>query len=169
MRDFELGERFALITCPFNALQHMYENEDLTRALTQIKAHLEEGGLLIFDVLFPDLEYLNRPPFQRFKGVDFKHPTWGVSYNYSEQSAYDPVRQLNHMFLRYERVDPPIGEPHEAPEHHEIQLSHRYLFPRELEALLQRAGFLAQCLDLVAGGRAGRVTGQAALTGRRGA
>jgi hypothetical protein len=30
---------------------------------------------------------------------------------------------------------------------------------------LQRAGFLAQRLDLVAGGRAGRVTGQAALTG----
>jgi len=35
--------------------------------------------------------------------------------------------------------------------------------------LLQRAGFLAQCLDLVAGGRAGRVTGQAALTVRRSA
>jgi hypothetical protein len=34
---------------------------------------------------------------------------------------------------------------------------------------LQRAGFLAQRLDLVAGGRAGRVTGQAALTVRRGA
>ena len=31
--------------------------------------------------------------------------------------------------------------------------------------LLQRAGFLAQCLDLIARGRAGRVTGQAALTG----
>ena len=40
----------------------------------------------------------------------------------------------------------------------------------ELERLLghdflQRAGFLAQRLDLIAGGRAGRVTGKAALSG----
>ncbi len=35
--------------------------------------------------------------------------------------------------------------------------------------LLQRAGFLAQCLDLVAGGRTGCVTRQAALTVRLGA
>jgi hypothetical protein len=40
----------------------------------------------------------------------------------------------------------------------------------ELECLLgdhflQRAGFLTQRLDLVARGRAGRVTGQAAFTG----
>jgi hypothetical protein len=35
--------------------------------------------------------------------------------------------------------------------------------------LLQGAGFLAERLDLVAGSRTGRVTGQAALTVRRGA
>jgi len=140
MRSFELGELFPLITCPFNALQHMYETEDIERALAQIKAHLAPGGLFVFDVLFPDLEYLNRPPFQRFKGIDFKHPTWGCLYNYSEQSAYDPVRQLNHMFLYYELVDPQ-GAPEGAPEHHKIQLSHRYIFPQELDSLLKRAGF----------------------------
>jgi hypothetical protein len=35
--------------------------------------------------------------------------------------------------------------------------------------LLQRAGLLAQRLDLVTGGRTGRITGQAAFTVRRGA
>lgn len=141
MRSFDLGERFSLITCPFNVLQHMYENEDWEQALARVKAHLAPGGLFIFDILFPDLEYLNRPPFQRFRGIDFKHPTWGCVYNYSEQSAYDPVRQLNHMFLYYEKVDPDGLAPAEAPDEHKIQLSHRYVFPQELESMLQRAGF----------------------------
>ena len=140
MRDFDLGERFELITCPFNALQHMYTHADVSAALERVKAHLAPGGRFIFDVLFPDLEYLNRPAFQRFKGVNFKHPTWGATYNYSERSAYDPVQQLNHMFLEYERVEPPIGEPSSAPETHQIQLSHRYFFPQELDLILANAG-----------------------------
>jgi len=141
MRDFDLGERFRLISCPFNALQHMYSSEDVAAALGRVRAHLAPGGLFVFDVLFPDLEYLNRPSFQRFKGVDFTHPTWGAVYNYSERSAYDPVRQLNHMFLEYERVSPPQGQESSAPATHRIQLSHRYFFPQELELILANAGF----------------------------
>ena len=76
-----------------------------------------------------------------FQGVDFEHPTWNATYNYSEQSAYDQVRQLNQIWFYYERVDPPIGEPSDAPEHHCIQLSHRYYFPQELSLLLEVCGF----------------------------
>ena len=141
MRSFDLGERFPLITLPFNALQHMYTHEDAQACLSRVHAHLEPGGLLIFDVLMPDFEYLNRPAFARFQGVDFKHPTWGATYNYSEQSAYDHLRQLNQVWFYYDRIDPPLGVPSDAPEHHSIQLSHRYYFPQELSLLLKVCGF----------------------------
>jgi SAM-dependent methyltransferase len=141
MRSFELGEQFSLITCPFNALQHMYTNEDFGRCMERIKHHLAPGGLFLFDVLLPDVEYLSRPPYQRHAGVHFKHPTWGAVYQYSEQTAYDPARQLNHVWLHYDRVDPAIGEPCDAPEYHCIQLSHRCFFPLEIEMLLSHHGF----------------------------
>lgn len=141
MRTFELGETFPLISLPFNALQHMYTLEDARACLKTVHEHLQPGGLLVFDVLMPDFEYLNRPAFARFQGVDFKHPTWGATYNYSEQSAYDHLRQLNQVWFYYDRVDPPIGEPSEAPEHHSIQLSHRYYYPQELALLLEVSGF----------------------------
>ena len=141
MRAFALGETFPLITLPFNALQHMYTIEDAKACLRCVHDHLQEGGLMIFDVLMPDFEYLNRPSFARFQGVDFRHPTWGATYNYSEQSAYDHVRQLNQVWFYYDRVDPPLGEECDAPEHHSIQLSHRYYYPQELALLLDVCGF----------------------------
>ena len=141
MRHFDLGERFPLITLPFNALQHLYTHQDARACLEKVHQHLLPGGALIFDVLMPDFEYLNRPSFAIFQGIDFKHPTWGATYNYSEQSAYDHLRQLNQIWFHYERVDPPIGEPSDAPETHRIQLSHRYYYPQELELLLEVTGF----------------------------
>lgn len=141
MRSFDLGERFPLVTLPFNALQHLYSHEDARACLRCIHKHLEPGGALIFDVLMPDFEYLNRPSYAIFQGVDFKHPTWDATYTYSEQSAYDHLRQLNQMWFHYDRVDPPLGAPSEAPETHRIQLSHRYYFPQELDLLLTISGF----------------------------
>ena len=159
MRHFSLGERFELITCPFNALMHLYRSEELLACLARVSEHLAPGGLFLFDVLFPDLEYLTRSPLTRHPGVDFKHATYEATYNYSEQSAYDPVNQINQMWLHYERVAPPLS-PAEAeatlyaseggervalddgpPARFTIQLSHRYYFPQELGQLLDRAGF----------------------------
>lgn len=141
MRTFELGESFSLITLPFNALQHLYTLEDARSCLQQVHAHLKPGGALILDVLRPDFAYLGRPAEAIFQGVNFKHPTWGATYRYSEQSAYDPLRQLNQIWFHYERTDPPPGVESEAPEYHCIQLSHRYYFPQELNLLLEISGF----------------------------
>jgi len=141
MRTFDLGEQFALISLPFNALQHLYSLSDARACLHQVYTHLKPGGTLIFDVLRPDFSYLARPADAHFQGIDFKHPTWNATYNYSEQSAYDQLRQLNQIWFHYERVDPAPGIPCEAPEYHCIQLSHRYYFPQELSLLLEISGF----------------------------
>jgi SAM-dependent methyltransferase len=142
MRTFNLEETFSVIGMPFNALQHMYTTEDALACLKQVHQHLTADGILVLDVLMPDFEYLNRSPHQRFAGIDFEHPTYPAIYNYSEQSAYDPVRQLNQMWLHYTRVKPaPNDTQCPYPKEYSIQLSHRYYFPMELNLLLETAGF----------------------------
>lgn len=138
MRRFAFDHRFEMIGCPFNAFQHLYTREDVEACLGSVRDALEPGGLFLFDVLLPDLDYLTRPPMKRFQGVRFKHPTYGVHYTYSEQSAYDPVRQINQMWFHYDRAD---DSDHEAPSYFCIQLSHRCFFPQELQALLHYNGF----------------------------
>lgn len=141
MRQFAFAERFPLVSCPFNAFQHMYTRDDAERCLAGVRAHLEPGGLFLFDVLMPDLEYLNRPAFKTYAGVRFKHPRHGCHFTYAEQTAFDVVSQLNQMRFLYERSDP--AEP--GPESYSVQLSHRYFFPQELEALLHYNGFRVLC------------------------
>lgn len=141
MRRFAFDERFALISCPFNAFQHMYTREDAEACLAAVRTHLAPDGLFLFDVLMPDLDYLNRPAFKTYAGVKFKHPRHGCHFTYAEQTAFDVVSQLNQMRFLYDRVDP----KEEGPESYSVQLSHRYFFPQELEALLHYNGFQVLC------------------------
>ena len=147
VRDFDLGQTFELITCPFNVLQHMYDNEDINQALCTLHRHLSDDGVLIFDILMPNFEFLSRDPATRFEGVYFEHPTWQATYQYSEQSAYDPVQQLNQMWLHYDRKDPLPHVECDAPLYHCIQLSHRYFYPQEMNNFLTQNQFeiLACC------------------------
>ncbi|MEE2644957.1 MAG: class I SAM-dependent methyltransferase [Myxococcota bacterium] len=158
MRTFTLERRFELISCPFNALQHLYRGEEVSACFERVLTHLAPGGLFIFDVLFPDLEYLLRSPLTRHPGVNFHHSTYDAVYNYSEQSAYDPIKQINQMWLHYERVDPPLTRAEAeavlyaseegafvqleegAPARFTLQLTHRCFFPQELTSLLRCAG-----------------------------
>ena len=150
MRNFDLGRKFGLISCPFNAFQHLYTHEDIERCLACVRDHLEPDGLFIFDVLMPDLEYFLRSPFKTYPGIEFKHPTHGVRYTYSERSAYDHVQQINQMWFQYDRIP---GEPAKGPESYVVQLSHRCFFPEELLGLLHYNGFevLSRLGDFEAG------------------
>lgn len=56
MRTFKLDKKFKLITIPFRPMQHMYQLEDQLAALKNISAHLDKGGVLVFDVFFPKLD-----------------------------------------------------------------------------------------------------------------
>ncbi|MEZ4466066.1 MAG: class I SAM-dependent methyltransferase [bacterium] len=44
MRDFDLGRTFPLITCPFNAFQHLYTRDDVARCLAMVRRHLAPGA-----------------------------------------------------------------------------------------------------------------------------
>ena len=149
MRQFNLEAQFDLITIPFNAFMHLYTLEDVDSCLTCVKQHLAEGGTLILDVLIPDLDYLTRSPFKRYEGITFQHPSFKEKYRYSEQSAYDPLTQVNQMWFFYDRIDPKGN----GPDSFCIQLSHRCFFPQELRRTLAYHGFevVTECGDFVPG------------------
>ena len=142
MRRFAFDHRFDLISCPFNAFQHLYDRRDALQCLNMVREHLAPEGRFAFDVLLPDLEYLVRPSHKRYPGVRFKHPTHGCFYRYSERSAYDPVRQINQMWFHYDRELDEGEYPATAkgPESFVIQLAHRCFYPEEMAGLLDQAG-----------------------------
>ncbi len=137
MRNFNLGRRFNLITIPFNAFMHLYTIADVDQCLDAVKRHLSPDGKLILDVLIPDLNYLTRSPFKKYEGITFTHPTFREKYRYSEQSAYNPLTQVNQMWFFYDRISP----KGKGPESFCIQLSHRCFFPQELRRILDQHGF----------------------------
>jgi SAM-dependent methyltransferase len=134
LRRFALGERFPLVICPFNALQHMYSRLDVEEALAAIKAHVAPGGRFAFDVLFPELGWLTRDPSRRWARTRFTHPGNGRRYEYSTSQSYDPIAQILHVRLHYRPLD---GKGREKI----VRLAHRQFFPQELSTLLAHAGF----------------------------
>jgi ubiquinone/menaquinone biosynthesis C-methylase UbiE len=49
MRSFDLGRGFDAVTCLFSSVGYLGSDDDLTRAIGAMAAHLEPGGVLIVD------------------------------------------------------------------------------------------------------------------------
>jgi SAM-dependent methyltransferase len=61
MRTFQLNRHFELALIPFRPLQHMLTLEDQIAALTNARRHLTTGGMLGFDVFFPNFGSFDQP------------------------------------------------------------------------------------------------------------
>jgi SAM-dependent methyltransferase len=139
MRSLPLAStlRVPLIVCPFNAFQHLYTQVDVAACLAEVRAHLPPTGRFAFDVLQPDLRWLTRSPEKRWARTRFKHPVTGVELEYTTNQTYEPISQIAHIRIYYERLDSPDGDRHLQV----VRLAHRQFFPAELEALLWSNGF----------------------------
>lgn len=135
MRRFALGARFPIVVMAFNAFEHLYTRVEVRECLERVRAHLEPGGRLIFDVQNPDLRWLSRDPHKRWARTRFTHPRTGQRMIYSTNHEYDPVSQIVVIRLYYEPAPGTRGKPEV------VTLSQRKFFPAELEALLDANGF----------------------------
>ena len=134
LRSLDLGERFPLVLAPFNVFQHLYDREDIERALACCHAHLEERGVLAFDVLVPDPDSLARDPARWFSSNAVTHPRDGRRYRYAEAFDYDHLAQVQTTTIRFrDKEDERIELFDKLPQ--------RQFFPAELEALLHYNGF----------------------------
>ncbi len=139
MRSLPLGRdlRVPLVVCPFNAFQHLYTHADVAACLGEVRALLSPTGRFAFDVLQPDLRWLTRSPTKRWARTRFKHPVTDEQLEYTTNQTYEPISQIAHIRIYYERLDSPDGDRHLRV----VRLAHRQFFPAELEALLWAGGF----------------------------
>jgi SAM-dependent methyltransferase len=91
MRAFRSNRKYALVTIPFRPLQHMYTVEDQIAALETAAFHLEDDGILAFNVFFPLFDRL----YSRI-GEEVLEMEW--------TDASDPSRMVQRYF-RKESLD----------------------------------------------------------------
>lgn len=132
MRTVRLGRRFPLVVAAFNTILHLTERTDFEQFFEGVRGHLSSGGRFVFDFSVPHADYLGADPRRTYGAPRFRHPKKGL-VRYRERFEYDTFRQVLLMELHFlpENGDPPWIVP----------LTHRQLFPREVEALLHYNGF----------------------------
>jgi hypothetical protein len=134
MRRLQLGRRFPLVICPFNAFLHLYTRSDVEAFLARAREHLTARGELVFDVSMPEPAELSRDPARAYASPRFRYPGERAGLvRYAERFDYDKLRQV--LFVSMEFSPATGGEPWMTP------LAHRQFYPQELEALLHYNGF----------------------------
>lgn len=145
MRNFDLGQRFNLVTLPFRPFQHLITPADQMACLDCIRRHLNPSGLLILDLFNPSIPALNTETGVEHEDVpEFEMPDGRRVVRKSRIKRRDYYSQVNEVELIY-LVTYPDGREERLVH----AFSMRYLFRYETEHLLARCGF--QVEDLYAG------------------
>jgi SAM-dependent methyltransferase len=132
MRRVKLEQTFPLVLVPFNGILHLYQRSDFEAFFACVRGHLAPAGRFVFDFSLPAPADLARDPERWFGAPRIRHPSTGELVRYDERFEYDPIRQL---LLVTTRFTPEGGRPWTVP------LTHRQVYPREMEALLHYNGF----------------------------
>ena len=140
MASFDLGRRFAAITCPFGGFQQLRTVEQQLACLDRCREHLLPRGTLVLDLPNPDPAPAAYAGEQAADGeataetvdwTDGRRIRWWVTV-----TGYERAEQRNECELTFE-VIAPGGATQRLTE----TISLRYVFRYELEHLLVRAGF----------------------------
>lgn len=138
MRTLRLEQKFNLIYLPFNTFLILKTVEDQLAVFEVVRGHLAPGGVFAFDMFVPLLNRLVTPlgPPQWGLEVDQTLGALGIRFQRDNAREVDPVRQLiiNTFRMREYRDNSLIRE-------WVSDLEITYVFPRELEHLVARAGF----------------------------
>jgi SAM-dependent methyltransferase len=138
MRTLRLEQRFKLIYLPFNTFLILRTVQDQLAVFDVVRRHLAPGGVFAFDIFMPLMERLVRPPGPSAWGleVDQTLGDLGIRFQRDNASEVDPIRQLiTNTFRMREYRDNVLTREWVS----DLQLT--YIFPRELEHLVARAGF----------------------------
>lgn len=131
-RTFQLGEQFALIIAPFNALMHLYSLNDQLAAMQNIRAHLAPGGQFVFDLYVPRFGRMNTV---RHEGETF-YSADGTRTDIFLVQRRDKLKQTvtTEYFADRVQVDGLLSRA-------TYTLTQRYYHRFEVEWLLRCAGF----------------------------
>jgi hypothetical protein len=137
MRDFTMPRRYALITIPFRAFQHLLTTADQIAALRCMREHLDPGGALVFNVFHPTFAKMVEPAPEPVLEREFAHPSSGLPVAMYVKRQLDHVNQI----LRAEREVVESDARGYAAQTHRDRFSMRWTWKPEMELLLGAAGF----------------------------
>jgi len=138
LRDVDLGERFALVTVPFRAVQHLDSTADHLRAFRNLGRHLAPGGRLVFDVFHPNPRFL----IQEWpESLQIEREEGGRKIRRYHKG--EPRRSVQHsrITMRWE-----IEDAAGVIENHSSTFVMRWFHRYEVEHLLARCGLEVEAL-----------------------
>ncbi len=145
MCDFDLGRRFALIIIPFRGFQEITDGEDQKRCLMTAFDHLLPGGMLVLDLIDPDLRYclpegdpesVELPLFRMPEGVGVQDSRLRIT---AMERTSDPLTQRFEEHWRFEEIDPSGNVLRCEDCWHHMRWVHR----SEMRLMLQISGFVS--------------------------
>jgi SAM-dependent methyltransferase len=152
MRSFSLDRLFRFICLPFNSMLLLTQPLERQSMLDRVREHLAPSGAFAFEIFTPDPARL--VPAEAWEvdiEVDAEDPRGEGTVHVVRENrrTFDYRAQVSHIEFRT-RVS--RGEVEVAAWEDELDIA--YIFPRELELLLERQGFR---VDDRFGGPDGRV------------
>jgi SAM-dependent methyltransferase len=132
MRNFSLHEKFDTCIAMFAVIGYVTDNEDVIKALKNIRSHLEPNSLLVFDV-WNGLSVMRNLPEVRVKKIE-KRNMKIVRIAVPNLRAFDHICEVNYTLFAMNKV---TNEYTEFDEKHIM----RFYFPQEIRFFLKEAGF----------------------------
>ncbi|MDT8861156.1 class I SAM-dependent methyltransferase [Alkalihalobacillus sp. MEB130] len=131
--NLRLDTTCSLIYTTGNSFQHFLTNESQNQLLQSIHSHLEDEGIFIFGTRFPNLEEL------------MKTNEWSSSYyNKTNQKVIEKHREIYHpltQILKCLTFKEILNNEGEVISVENERISLRFVFPMEMERLLNENGF----------------------------
>ena len=126
--ELDVPFKSSLIYMVGNSFQHFHTNLAQNQVLSSVWRQLEDGGIFIFGIRFPNAEELLQPPVEEYwkTYVDRSQMKEIDVYTISE---YDALQQIQHYTT--------IRRTKNSDEESRTHISLRYTYPQEMERLLE--------------------------------
>ena len=157
-RSVRLGRRFGAVVSLFHVMSYQTSNRDLTAAFATAAAHLEPGGVFVFDCWYGPAVLTERPSTVVKNLSDEAIDVTRVAE--PQMHAEENVVDVNYAVTITDRITGKVETLHET---HRM----RYLFTPEIAMMLGGAGMsLVESREWMADGPPGFHTWSACFVGR---
>ncbi len=131
IRDFKLGIKFDAIISMFSVISYITENRDLLSTFSNVRGHLKDGGIFIFDAWFGPA-ILHKKPEPKIKEIKISDSEKIIRLTFPELNILDHTVEITYKVFYISQ-----NSFEEFEESHKV----RYFFPKEIVFFLNTAGF----------------------------
>ena len=134
MRQFRGKQKYKLITIPFRPMQHMYTVADQASALKTAAFHLQDDGILAFDVFSPNFQLIESGVGEEKLELEWPSQPGRTVRRYFRKESVDKINQTFSATFIYRTYEREICVSEETEP---LKMSY-YTYP-QLKALFQLA------------------------------